>query len=221
MKSFPKPAVREGGLDHDLDRAMEGKRLTETAIARLLQARGPEVRAIVGAADELRQSASGRIVRYVVNRNINYTNICEYRCAFCAFSKGKTSDALRGKPYNLSLDEVARRAAEAWDRGATEVCRGGIHPGFDGHTYLDLLKAVKEAVPLMHVHAFSPLEVTHGATTLGISIEHFLQMLREEGLGSLPGTAAEVLDNPDLGRSYARTSSGLPGVRTWSKRRIA
>ena len=176
--------------------ARAGQRLDEEEVVQLFSARGSEVEAVLCAADELRETVSGDTVRYVVNRNINYTNICEYRCTFCAFSKGKTSDALRGKPYNISLEEVARRAKEAWDRGATEVCmQGGIHPSFTGRTYLDLLAAVKNAVPGLHVHAFSPLEVTHGATTLDISIERFLGMLRDAGLGSLPGTAAEILDD--------------------------
>lgn len=105
----------------------------------------------------------------MVNRNINYTNVCTYRCQFCAFSKGKLSENLRGKPYVLALDEIGRRAAEAWARGATEVCmQGGIHPDFTGQTYLDILAVVKAAAPDIHVHAFSPLEVFQGAATLGI-----------------------------------------------------
>jgi FO synthase len=135
-------------------------------------------------------------VTYVVNRNINYTNICAYRCGFCAFSKGKMADHLRGQPYVVSLEEVSRRAAEAWARGATEVCmQGGIHPHYTGQTYLDLLAAAKRGAPGIHVHAFSPLEVQHGAATLGISVERFLGMLKDAGLGSLPGTAAEILDD--------------------------
>jgi FO synthase len=133
----------------------------------------------------------------VVNRNINYTNVCQYACSFCAFSKGRGHANLRGTPYDLSLDEVARRAAEAWERGGTEVCmQGGIHPSYTGQTYLDLLAAVKQAVPPMHVHAFSPLEVVHGAATLGLSVAAFLERLKRAGLGSLPGTAAEILDDP-------------------------
>jgi FO synthase len=107
-------------------------------------------------------------VRYVVNRNINYTNICYYRCKFCAFSKGKTHEALRGTPYDLDMSEIVRRSEEAWDRGATEVClQGGIHPDYTGATYVNICKAIKAAVPGMHIHAFSPLEVTQGAATLG------------------------------------------------------
>jgi FO synthase len=144
----------------------------------------------------LRAQTSGDVVRYVVNRNINYTNVCSYKCSFCAFSKGRGHDALRGKPYDLDLGEVARRAREAWERGATEVCmQGGINPRYTGATYLELLRAVKDEVPEMHVHAFSPLEVAQGAATLDIPVRRFLEMLRDAGLGSLPGTAAEILDD--------------------------
>jgi FO synthase len=138
----------------------------------------------------------GDTVTYVVNRNINYTNVCSYRCAFCAFSKGKSADHLRGPAYDLDHDEIARRVTEAWERGATEVClQGGIHPDYTGDTYLAILRTVKAAAPAMHVHAFSPLEVRHGAATLGIPVRQFLGRLRDAGLGSLPGTAAEILDD--------------------------
>lgn len=183
-------------MDKLLARATSGQRLSERDIVELFSARGAEVEAVCVTADELRKRASGPVVRYVVNRNINYTNVCTYRCRFCAFSKGKTSEQLRGTPYDLSYDEVARRAREAWDRGATEVCmQGGIDPHYTGDTYLALLKTVKDAVPAMHVHAFSPLEVSHGAATLGISVHAFLERLLHAGLGSLPGTAAEILDD--------------------------
>ncbi len=148
------------------------------------------------AADALRTDINGDRVSYVVTRNINYTNICYFRCKFCAFSKSKLSENLRGRPYDLDLGEIARRAQEAWERGAVEVClQGGIHPDYTGATYLAICRAIKEAVPGMHVHAFSPLEITQGAATLGISIEEFLSELKAAGLGSLPGTAAEVLDD--------------------------
>jgi len=151
---------------------------------------------VLAAANELRSRSVGDTVRYVVNRNINYTNVCGFRCRFCAFSKGKTAETLRGQPYDLAMEEVARRVSEAWSRGATEVCmQGGIHPAYTGETYLALLRAAKEAEPGMHVHAFSPLEVTHGAQTLDVSVETFLGRLRDAGLGSLPGTAAEILDD--------------------------
>jgi FO synthase len=184
------------GVTRLLDRAAVGQRLEPHDIVRLFAARGPEVEEIRAAADALRARTSGDVVRYVVNRNINYTNVCSYACSFCAFSKGKLSEDLRGRPYDLALDEIARRTIEAWDRGATEVClQGGIHPAYTGDTYLTLLRTVKQAVPAMHVHAFSPLEVSHGAQTLGLSLRAFLERLRAEGLGSLPGTAAEILDD--------------------------
>jgi FO synthase len=144
----------------------------------------------------LRREVSGDVVRYVVNRNINYTNICGFRCRFCAFSKGKTHDALRGVPYNLELEEIVRRAREAWSRGATEVClQGGIHPSYTGATYLAICRAIKGAVPAMHIHAFSPLEIFQGAATIGMDVPDFLGELMQSGLGSLPGTAAEILDD--------------------------
>jgi FO synthase len=179
-----------------VDRARRGLRLAEDDVAALFAARGPAVPAIAAAADAVRHEQAGDTVTYVVNRNINYTNLCAYKCTFCAFSKGRTDEDLRGAPYVLDLAEIGRRTEEAWRRGATEVClQGGIHPAFTGQTYLDVLRTVKEAAPGMHVHAFSPLEVTQGARTLGISVEAFLRRLKEAGLGTLPGTAAEILSD--------------------------
>ncbi len=170
--------------------------LSEAGITRLFAARGDAFHAVCDAADELRRNTVGDTVRYVVNRNINYTNICAYRCTFCAFSKGRHSASLRGEPYDLSLEEISRRVAEAWSRGATEVCmQGGIHPSYTGETYLDILRAVKQAAPGIHVHAFTPLEVSHGAQTLGLPVREFLSRLMDAGLNSLPGTAAEILDD--------------------------
>jgi len=179
-----------------IDRALSRGELSEADIARLFQARGDDFTAICAAADELRRQVNGDIVTYVVNRNINYTNICYFKCQFCAFSKGKLSENLRGAPYDLGLDEIVRRAREAWARGGTEVCmQGGIHPEYTGETYLAIANAVKEALPEMHIHAFSPLEVWQGAQTLGIPVREFLVRLKEAGLDTLPGTAAEVLDD--------------------------
>ena len=170
--------------------------LSQQDVELLLTARGAEFDLIIDAADTLRSRVNGDIVSFVINRNINYTNICTLSCSFCAFSKGKASEDLRGASYLLSLDEISRRTKEAWDRGATEVClQGGIHPSFNGKTYLSILRAAKEGAPLIHVHAFSPLEVYHGATTLGLTLEAYLALLKENGLGSLPGTAAEILDD--------------------------
>ena len=179
-----------------IDKALSGQQLMETEIVRLFQARGDEFAAVCQAANELRQRVNGDVISYVVNRNINYTNICYFRCQFCAFSKGKLSENLRGVPYDLALDEIVRRAQEAWDRGATEVCmQGGIHPEYTGETYLGMCRAIKAVLPNMHIHAFSPLEVWQGAQTLGIRVRDFLAHLREVGLSSLPGTAAEILDD--------------------------
>ena len=189
-------AVPRGEVDAILTKASRGETLGEGEIVRLFRARGEEFSAICTAADELRARMNGDTVSYVVNRNINYTNICGYRCQFCAFAKGKASENLRGKPYDLPLEEIQRRAREAWERGATEVCmQGGIHPAYTGATYLGICRAVKAVVPGMHVHAFSPLEVWQGARTLGVSLEEFLAELKRAGLGTLPGTAAEILDD--------------------------
>ena len=178
------------------EKAVRGDGLDEAGIAALFSARGDDLVAVVRAADALRREVNGDAVTYVVNRNINYTNVCYFRCQFCAFSKGRLSENLRGAPYDLDLDEIARRSTEAWERGATEVCmQGGIHPEYTGATYLDICRTVKSAAPAMHVHAFSPLEVWQGAATLGVSLEAFLGQLRAAGLGTLPGTAAEVLDD--------------------------
>ena len=179
-----------------LERAAAGEGLDEQGIVRLFAARGDDFHRACQAADELRAGMCGDRVSYVVTRNINYTNICYFRCQFCAFSKGKLSENLRGRPYDLALEEIQRRVAEAWERGATEVCmQGGIHPDYTGATYLAICRAAKEAAPRMHVHAFSPLEVWQGARTLGRTVRDFLAELRDAGLGSLPGTAAEILDD--------------------------
>lgn len=177
-------------------KAALGRPLSEAEIVRLFQARGADFAAVCHAADELRAAAIGNQVSYVVTRNINYTNICGLRCQFCAFAKGKTAEHLRGAPYTLSLTEIGELAREAWARGATEVCmQGGIHPSYTGATYLDIVRTVKAAVPGIHVHAFSPLEVHQGAETLGMPLDAYLSALKAAGLGSLPGTAAEILDD--------------------------
>src|SRR5277367_843901 len=183
-------------IERILERAQGGARLDEPEIVGLFAARDADYRRVVAAADALRRATSGDTIRYVVNRNINYTNICSYRCTFCAFSKGKKHEALRGAPYDLALEEIVRRASEAWERGATEVClQGGIHPDYTGETYLGICRAIKAAAPDMHIHAFSALEVTQGAATLGIPIRSFLAKLKVAGLSTLPGTAAEILDD--------------------------
>jgi FO synthase len=170
--------------------------LGEDEIVRLFRARGRERDRVFGAADRLRREVCGDEVTYVVTRNIQYTNVCYFRCGFCAFSKGKLAANLRGAPYLVPHDEIVRRCEEAWERGATEVClQGGIHPAFTGDYYLSVVRAIKAAVPGLHVHAFSALEVWQGAATLGLPLETYLTKLRAAGLGSLPGTAAEILDD--------------------------
>jgi FO synthase len=174
----------------------QGHTPSETEIVRLFRARGDDVGAICHTADALRKNLNGDTVTYVVNRNINYTNVCYFKCQFCAFSKGKTHENLRGKPYDISLEEIQRRTTEGWQRGATEVCmQGGIHPDYDGNTYIEILDAVKTVQPDMHIHAFSPLEIWQGAATLNLPLTDYLQTLKAHGLGTLPGTAAEILDD--------------------------
>jgi FO synthase len=179
-----------------VDRAMEGALLEEGEVATLFTARESDLEHVCDSADALRKKVMGDTITYVVNRNINYTNICAYKCNFCAFSKGDKAEALRGKPYDLDIEEVIRRTREAWERGGSEVClQGGIHPHYTGDTYINLAQLVRAAVPDMHIHAFSPLEVAQGAATLGLSVEDYLIRLKDAGLDTLPGTAAEILDD--------------------------
>ena len=189
-----------GDVSHEikkiLDKSIHGFDLDHDEITKLFHTRGDDYHLVLNHADRLRQKINGDEVTYVITRNINYTNICKYSCHFCAFSKGKTKENLRGKPYLINNDEVADRALEAWSKGAHEVClQGGIHPHYDGYTYIDICKAIKERVPEIHIHAFSPLEVTHGASSLGLPIDEYLQKLKEAGLSTMPGTAAEILDD--------------------------
>jgi FO synthase len=187
---------RSGPVAAALTQVKAGAELDEDAVTDLFEARGADLGAVLAAADELRREVCGDEVSYVVTRNVNYTNVCYFRCGFCAFSKGKLAANLRGKPYVVPLDEIVRRAREAWDRGAVELClQGGIHPAFTGETYLEICAAVKEALPDLHVHAFSALEVWQGAATLGLALDDYLGRLRDVGLASLPGTAAEILDD--------------------------
>jgi FO synthase len=188
------PLSRELGAI--LARAAGGEELTAQQIVTLFAVEGGEFCAVLRAADRLRAATVGEKVSYVINRNINYTNICLYHCGFCAFSKGRSAADLRGPAYRLELEVIAQRAREAWEAGATEVClQGGIHPSYNGDTYLGIVAAVKDAVPDIHVHAFSPLEISHGARTLGLSLGAYLARLKDAGLATLPGTAAEILDD--------------------------
>ena len=195
QKSLSKSSV-SADVRSILKNMQKTSRLKITELATLFEARGADFTYIAKTADNLREKYNGDEVTYVVNRNINYTNVCYFKCQFCAFSKGKASENLRGKPYDISAEEIARRCKEAWSRGATEVCmQGGIHPDYTGQTYLDILSTVRTAVPELHIHAFSPLEVWQGAETLGVSLKEFLEHLKSAGLSTLPGTAAEILDD--------------------------
>jgi FO synthase len=193
----PAPASPIGGAVAEVLAGIEaGQEPSIDEIETLLKARGPEVTAVCDHADQMRRDIVGDTLTWVANRNINYTNVCTFKCKFCGFSKGPLSLNLRGTPYLLTLDDIAERAKEGWDLGATEVTlQGGIHPDFDGDYYIDVTKAVKDAVPDMHVHGFTALEVTEGAKRLGEDLPTYLQRLMDVGLASLPGTAAEILDD--------------------------
>ena len=185
-----------GAVAEVLDGVRAGQEVGEEQILALFSARGPEVAAVAAVADDLRREIVGDEVTFVRNRNINYTNVCTFKCRFCGFSKGPLSLNLRGNPYLLTLDDIAARAAEAAELGATEVClQGGIHPDFDGDYYIEVTRAVKDAAPDLHVHGFTALEVTEGARRLGEPLEEYLSRLRDAGLRTLPGTAAEILDD--------------------------
>jgi FO synthase len=190
------PQPMDGRVREVLDGIAIGQELGEPELVALFSARGRDVAAVCEVADERRRAISGEDVSFVVNRNINYTNVCTFKCRFCAFSKGPLSLNLRGDPYLLELDEVTRRVAEAESLGCTEVClQGGIHPKFDGSYYLDVLGAVRRGSSSIHIHAFSALEVREGARRSEMSLEAYLCALKEAGLKTLPGTAAEILDD--------------------------
>ena len=189
-------ATAHGAVAEVLAGVEAGEVPGEAEIVTLFSARGREVGAVTELADELRRRTVGDTVTWVSNRNINYTNVCTFKCRFCGFSKGPKSLNLRGTPYLLTLDDIAERAVEARAMGATEVClQGGIHPDFDGDYYIDVTRAVKAAVPDMHVHGFTALEVTEGAKRLGEPLSQYLRRLMDVGLATLPGTAAEILDD--------------------------
>lgn len=175
-----------------LDKSLEGKDISQEEAVALFDAEGPALNPLILAADELRRRTVGDVVTYVINRNINFTNVCTKRCGFCAFSRGHRQE----EAYFLPIEELVRRAKEAWDLGATEVCiQAGLPPKMDGHLYIDILRAINKEVPDIHIHAFSPEEVLYGALRSRTPLEEYLQMLKEAGLGSLPGTAAEILDD--------------------------
>jgi 7,8-didemethyl-8-hydroxy-5-deazariboflavin synthase CofH subunit len=175
-----------------LHAASSGAELTSEQGLLLATAKDSALEVLVAVADQLRRQTVGDAITYVVNRNINFTNVCFVGCSFCGFGRGP------GAPdaYSLSFEEVVRRSREAWERGATEVCvQGGLPRDLDGYFYRDLLRAIKHAIPEMHVHAFSPMEIDYGVTKTGMALRDYLRMMKDEGLGSIPGTAAEILDD--------------------------
>ena len=207
-----------------LTKAAVHRSITDADALALFRAEGPALDALCRVADDLRAEAVGDEVTYVINRNINFTNVCYVGCRFCAFAQREVD----AESYTLTLDQVADRAEEAWAVGATEVCmQGGIHPDLPGTFYFDLLDAIRARTPAMHIHAFSPMEVLNGATKLGISFKEFLEECLTHGLGTIPGTAAEILDDDvrwlltkgklpaDTWEEIVRTAHGL-GIRSSS-----
>jgi FO synthase len=193
---FAAPARGGGPVGDVLTGVEAGEEVGVDELVTLLSARGPDLARVCAVADDLRRDAVGDVVTFVRNRNINYTNVCTFKCRFCAFSKGPLSLNLRGSPYLLDHAEIQRRVVEAVECGATEVClQGGIHPDFDGDYYVSVARAVKEVAPQIHVHGFTALEVTEGARRLGVPLRDYLLRAKDAGLSTLPGTAAEILDD--------------------------
>ena len=179
-----------------LSKAQEGNEINNDELEELFKTSGKHINKIAEVADNLNRSINKDDVTFVKNRNINYTNQCYFKCGFCGFSKGPKSLNLKEKPYNLEPQEVVKRSVEAFNDGASEVClQGGIHPEYTGKFYLELVKQIKKEVPDLHIHGFTPLEIWQGAETINLSIEDYLILLKDAGLNTLPGTAAEILDN--------------------------
>jgi FO synthase subunit 2 len=191
-----------------LDRAISGQDLSVDEATTLFEAEGADLLAMLAAADQLRAQTVGDVVSYVINRNINFTNVCVKQCGFCAFSRGHLAE----EGYFLPIDEIIRRATEARDLGASEVCiQAGLAPGMDGWHYVKLCRAVKEALPELHIHGFSPEEVLYGSTLTGASIRDYLLALKDAGVGSLPGTSAEVF----VDEVRQRISPGRISIDNW------
>ena len=186
------PSLCSAEIRECLEASRSGIELTFEQGLLLATSKGADLAALVSFADGLRREAVGDAITYVVNRNINFTNVCFVGCSFCGFGKGPgAADA-----YSLSPDDVVRKAREAWGTGATEVCiQGGLPRDLDGFFYRDILRAIKRAIPALHVHAFSPMEISYGVDKTGMPLRDYLQMMKDEGLGSIPGTAAEILDD--------------------------
>ena len=183
----------EPDVGHILDGVLSGREVTVAEGARLFEAEGASLQALMATADELRRQVNGDAVSYVVNRNINFTNVCIKRCGFCAFSR----DFREEEGYFLPLTEIMRRGREAAELGATELCiQAGLPPKMNGSLYIDLTREIKAELPDMHIHGFSPEEVLYGAVRSRCTIEEYLHGLKDAGVGSLPGTSAEILDQP-------------------------
>jgi len=187
---------KSSNFDKILDNFDKTKTITELELLELFKTSGKYINQIAEIAGELTREIHGNRVTFVKNRNINYTNQCYYKCGFCGFSKGPKSLDLKEKPYTLTPEEVVKRTIEAHETGASEVClQGGIHPSYTGEFYIDLVRKIKDVLPDMHIHGFTPLEIWQGASTINKSVEEYLSQLKDAGLGTLPGTAAEILDD--------------------------
>ena len=193
--SFPSFSF-SNDLDTIISSIGNGAELTDRNLYKLFHATGSTIDNIAKLADEIRNEVTGDEVSFVINRNINYTNQCYYKCGFCGFSKGPQSLSLKEKPYSLEISDVVERSKEAVAIGASEVClQGGIHPEYTGKFYIDMVKAIRQNLPDLHIHGFTPLEIWQGAETIGLSIQEYLHLLKNAGLNTLPGTAAEILDD--------------------------
>ena len=195
--SYSFPSISNNSVISGILNSVEkGKELSDEELFSLFQASGTQIDTIASFANEIREEVNGNEVSFVINRNINYTNQCYYKCGFCGFSKGPQSLSLKEKPYSLEIQDVVERSVEASEKGASEVClQGGIHPEYTGKFYLELVKEIRTRLPDIHIHGFTPLEVWQGAETINLSIKDYLLLLKEAGLNTLPGTAAEILDD--------------------------
>ncbi len=188
--------INHSEIDSLLERVLDGYQISNNDLRVLFNTAGKKINDIANVANELNFIKNGNNVSYVKNRNINYTNQCYYKCGFCGFSKGPNSLNLKEKPYSIEIQEVVDRTVEAYEMGASEVClQGGIHPNYTGEFYLKMVEDIKSAVPKMHIHGFTPLEIWQGAETINLSVEDYLSQLKKAGLNTLPGTAAEILDD--------------------------
>ena len=191
-----KSQFQHSDIDVILKNVLDGYQISDDELKMLFKTSGKKINDIANVANELNFLKNGNNVTYVINRNINYTNQCYYKCGFCGFSKGPNSLNLKEKPYSIDIEEVVTRSTEAFEMGASEVClQGGIHPEYTGEFYLKMVKDIKASVPDMHIHGFTPLEIWQGAETINMDIEEYLKLLKTAGLNTLPGTAAEILDD--------------------------